>query len=398
MADHAVTPFIDVPESKSLAPRNVLGGQPAATRQASLTFAGFGGTSISDGVKLGESSVVQCTAVRNCGGFRFVYGNWAKNGEREPANAITVKAGLARGTLGTEIYPVYFGGQEKITITRGAYAVSDVIPFEALRGTVFYARTYVSVAEAGMKWALDRTTVAANNEGVTPTNVDKSQTEGITGSAGTCYSPVAILAVSPITTVPVIAQIGDSIISGNQDTPVDLGWFNRALNAEWAYLNFGKGGGTAKQWSEPASSEGRMQIIDACSHAVVAYGINDLAEGRTAFQVQENLQTIYERLHRRGIRTYGVTILPRTTASTDGYTTVAGQTTASYNAERIAVNEWIRTTPLPLKGVIDAAAAVESSFNSGKWKVPAYTEEGLHPLPTGHAAIAESFSPALVTK
>lgn len=368
-----------------------LRGIPASTRQASLTFAGNGGTQLSNGTKLGETSRVLCTAVRQCGGFRLVYANWSKSGEREPANPIVVAAGLERSD--GVIFPVNFNGTETVTIGRGALVVSDVIPFECAKGATFFVRTYVSVKENPEKWPLDRTTVSANGEGVTETNVNKSKAEAITASNGTSYSPVGIISVTPATGVPVVAQIGDSIISGQADTPVDLGWFNRGLNSEWSYINVGKGGDTAEKFSAGVSSESRMQLLDVCTHAVVALGAND-APTRTVAQIIENLSTIYIRLVNRGIKVFGVTITPHPTSS-DEFKTVSGQTLGVHNTEIQEVNAYIRSAPSPLSGYIDAARAVETSLGSGLWK-PNLTQEGLHPIQAGHEAIAAVFQPGLL--
>lgn len=381
------------PASLSPTPREtVLRGIPASTRQASLTFAGNGGTQLSNGTKLGETSRILCTAVRQTGGFRLVYGNWSKSGEREPANSIIVQAGLERSD--GVIFPVNFNAQESVTIGRGALIISDVIPFECARGATFWVRTYVSVAKEPEKWPLDRTTVSANGEGVTETNVNKSKAEAITASSGTCYSPVAIVSTTSPGAIPVVGQVGDSIISGQADTPVDLGWFNRGLNSEYAYINVGKGGDTAQKFSEGVSSESRMQLLDVCTHAVVALGANDAAT-RTTVQMIENLQTIYTRLAARNIKVVGVTITPHPLSSTDEYKTVGGQTIGAHNTEIQEVNTWIRSLPSPLTSYIEAAYAVESAPGSGFWK-PNLTQEGLHPIQAGHEAIAAVFKPGLL--
>lgn len=371
----------------------VFHGYPASTRIASLTFAGNGGTQLSDGVKEGETSIIKCKAVRNCGGFRLVFGNWSKSGEREPSNSIIVQAGIERADK--TILPANFRSSESVTIGRGCIAVSDILPFEAKEGDEFFVRTYVSVAKAGEKWPLDRTTVATNGEGVSPTNVNKSKNaEAITATSGVCYSPVNIVAVSPSNPVQVIAQVGDSIISGQADVPVDLGWFNRGLNSKYAYVNVGKGGDTAQKFAEGVASESRMQMIDACTHAVVAYGVNDLGVPRTVAQIKADLETIYTRLSLRGIKVYGCTITPKPT-STDGFVTVENQTIGAHNTEAQELNTWLRTIPAPLTGLIDVAWAVESSHGSGKWAAN-LTQEGTHPVQLGHETIAAAFNPAVL--
>jgi lysophospholipase L1-like esterase len=370
-------------------------GQPVATRVASMGHAGgktLEAEQLSNGVKEGETSKVRHVLVRTAGGIRLVYGNWSKAGEKVPTNTITVKAGVETAT--GKFIPVYFGGQESVTLQRGAYAVSDVISLDGEAGTAFYSHTYVKVA-AGGKWPLDLTTVSADGEGVTTTNVDRS-VENVAASNTLCYSPVAIVAVSPTTAVKVIGKVGDSIISGKADTPIDAGWFNRAIGSSFPVVSLSKGGDSAKAFALPNSSQARMQLVDACTHAVVAYGTNDIgAEAETAAEVKANLEAVYKRLALRGIKVYGVTILPLPKSSSDNFATVANQVVSDKKAIFDEVNAWIRETPAPLSGYIEAAWAVESEHGSGKWKAPNYVgPDGTHPLEAGHVAIASAFNPA----
>lgn len=397
MTDHTVGAYVDDPEFRRRVgtPRGVgLGGQPCATRIASLGHAGgktLESEQLSNGTKEGETSKVRHVLVRSAGGLRFVYGNWSKAGEKIPTNPIVVKAGLE--TAAAKFIPVYFGGQESITIQRGGYAISDVISFDGFVGTVFYSHTYVKVTEAGMKWPLDLTTVSAELEGVTTTNVDRSQ-ENVAASNARCYSPVGVVALSPSESIRVIGKVGDSIISGKEDTPIDAGWFNRALAGQYAIMSFSKGGDSAKNFAGTNTSQSRMQIMDACSHAVVAYGTNDIgAESETAAEVKTNLQAVWNRLAIRGIKVYAATLPPVPTSS-DSFATVANQTVSAKKAIFDEVNAFIRETPAPLSGFIETAYAVESSPGSGKWKAPNFTEEGTHPLQAGHEAMAAAFAPA----
>jgi lysophospholipase L1-like esterase len=347
---------------------------------------------LSNGTKLGETSKVKHVVVRSVGGLRLAYGNWSKGGEKVPTNVITVKAGIE--TSGGKFVPVYFGGQESVTLSRGGYAVSDVIGVDFEAAQYFYSHTYVKVASEGQKWPLDLTTVSADNEGVTTTNVDRS-IENVAASSSLCYSPCAVVGVAPLTSVKVIGKFGDSIISGKADTPIDAGWFNRAIGTSFATLSFSKGGDAAKAFAATNSSQARMQLADACTHAVVAYGTNDIgAENETAAEVKANLETIYKRLALRGIKVYAATIPPVPKSSTDSYATVAGQTVSEKKAIFDEVNAWIRTTPSPLSGYIEIAYQVESEQGSGKWKAGYVSSDGTHPTETGHIAMAEAFKPS----
>ncbi len=96
-----------------------------------------------------------------------------------------------------------------------------------------------------------------------------------------------------------------------------------------------------------------------------------------------------KKLAARGLKVYACTIPPHGVTSSDNYSTLVGQTTAFYEPNRVLVNDWIRTRPVPLAGYLELADTVESSRNSGLWAVNAtanwLTDDGTHPTALGHA-------------
>jgi hypothetical protein len=88
------------------------------------------------------------------------------------------------------------------------------------------------------------------------------------------------------------------------------------------------------------------------------------------------------------------TVAPRTT-STDNWATVANQTPVTGEAQRVAYNTSLRTSPPSwVAGIFDVAAQVESSLNSGAWKATGtafgYTADGIHETTAGNLLIQNS--------
>ena len=136
----------------------------------------------------------------------------------------------------------------------------------------------------------------------------------------------------------------------------------------------------------------RVALKQYVSHVITENGINDLrASGtglnQTAAVAFGNLQTIWGYFSDKKI--YAQTIAPNST-STDGWATTVNQTPDA-NATNIAgYNNILRGTPSPALGYFEVADVVESARNSGKWKAPNYTADGLHELPAGYLTIQNS--------
>ncbi|MFD7247806.1 SGNH/GDSL hydrolase family protein [Streptomyces massasporeus] len=114
--------------------------------------------------------------------------------------------------------------------------------------------------------------------------------------------------------------------------------------------------------------------------AVVFEGINDLRWGTTAEQVIAGLRELAGRGHARGLRMLAATILP-----CEG----EARCTAAVDAERVAVNAWIRDGEV-FEGVLDFDAVVRDPGRPARM-LPAYDSgDHLHPGDTGLAALADS--------
>lgn len=211
--------------------------------------------------------------------------------------------------------------------------------------------------------------------GVNPFTYDLTDSGTISASDNEGYWPVMVQAYSDIDYTKSAAIVGDSISAGSQDSAYDGfigGFVARALHTnKIAYVNLALGGAKASQW--PSTASMRTNLVNDNRVAIVELGTNDiLTDGTDVDTTKARLLAAWTDLKNRGLRVFACTILPRAT-STDGWMTTANQTTvttSSFNATRIAVNDWIRTTPSPLSGYFETADAVESARDSGKWKAP----------------------------
>ncbi|WP_327727063.1 SGNH/GDSL hydrolase family protein [Streptomyces sp. NBC_00487] len=113
---------------------------------------------------------------------------------------------------------------------------------------------------------------------------------------------------------------------------------------------------------------------------VVFEGVNDVRWGATAGEVVAGLREIAARGHERGLRMLVATIAP-----CEGET----RCTAAADAQRVAVNEWIRGSE-EFDGVLDFDAVLRDPGSPARL-LPAYDSgDHLHPNETGLAALAES--------
>ncbi|GAA2761275.1 hypothetical protein GCM10010103_03160 [Streptomyces paradoxus] len=114
--------------------------------------------------------------------------------------------------------------------------------------------------------------------------------------------------------------------------------------------------------------------------AVVFEGVNDLRWGTPAERVIAGLRELAARGHARGLRMLAATILP-----CEG----EARCTATVDAERVAVNEWLRGGEA-FDGVLDFDAVVRDPQRPARM-LPVYDSgDRLHPGDAGLAALADS--------
>jgi hypothetical protein len=103
-------------------------------------------------------------------------------------------------------------------------------------------------------------------------------------------------------------------------------------------------------------------------NVVIELGINDI--GTTPATTEASLVKIANQLLGNGcVQAVYLATMPPYATSTDGFATTTNQTTNANNANRVTLNDWDRTVPAPFTGYLETADPVESSRDSGLWKV-----------------------------
>jgi hypothetical protein len=127
-----------------------------------------------------------------------------------------------------------------------------------------------------------------------------------------------------------------------------------------------------------------------CTHVISEFPFNDIKSGVGASVVETRMQTLAGLWSKK---IYLTTIEPDT-ASSDSWATLGNQTPFAQESDRVAYNTWVRGTPSGFNGYFDVASAVESSLNSGLWKVDGTANkyvgpsDGVHETKAGYILIS----------
>lgn len=219
---------------------------------------------------------------------------------------------------------------------------------------------------------------------------------------------VAALDVQSSETGGTIVLFGDSITDGRCSTRDDNKIVQPNLYQRWgdvmgarlaaqsgkkAIANAGIAGNRVLNRGNGPSALERMDrdVLDRAgvTHVVFFEGTNDITGDFTAAQIAAGTQQIIDKVHAKGIKIIGVTIIPRgRPAPEPGWN-------AAYEAQRLAVNDWIRTKA-NFDGVIDFDALMKHGpivTQVDGSKVPAmptaWNCDGTHPNAAGYKAMGE---------
>lgn len=316
-----------------------------------------------------------------------------------PAATLTpiLWGGSATGTLAS----VPSGGPT----TEVGVTISDLTSVTIPLGATFWIRVLTTNAVgilyqngAGFRDAANGALLKIQNATTwTSTDLQGTITQSV---ANTSYAPAAIIGT---TTKGSVAMLGDSIMFGFGDTDVAdrrMGMVAKNLPADTvAFVNLSGGG--ARSDTAFSRAVGRSLLLPYCSSFFSNLGIND--SGLSAATTKANLETIATGVNsvtgvglRSATKKYAVTITPRGASSTDGWTTVANQTSHGSNGTYQAVSDYMRATLTGYTGFCEVTRGVlESSLNSGKWictPTPPYTGDGLHPNAAGYTLAAPAIT------
>jgi lysophospholipase L1-like esterase len=303
---------------------------------------------------------------------------------------------------------VTFGGSASVTIPQGGSVLSDPVAltvhaWQDIAVSLYIPGTAVNPSRHG--GAVVTNYVSAPGSGDFTAN---ETTTPFTGTFASTYWLKSIDVFSPPSTSAVVA-FADSITDGTCSTldahdrwedwlavRLDLAEGDRS-GGRPAIVNEGIGGNTITRQNlqPPPDSTPGLERIDrdvfshsGVSHVVLFEGTNDIRREASARQVINGMQEIIDRVHARGLKIYGGTIIPRHNAPPSGTNT--GWNDAK-TAIRNAVNQWIRTEA-PFDAVIDFDRMVRQPAHPNLLVPEFNCGDGIHPSPAGYYRMGKSVS------
>lgn len=335
-------------------------------------------------------------------GLRFVYG--------APAGIpYELKASVdIRGT----IYPLAFEDKSTVNVRGRWCVVSDPVDVSVSRGETIHSRTYtvdstgkdVGAWQAVIRLSADRGEWHGEGD-----LTAAAQVQGFTYNDNT-RGPLHIMGRTK-GKAKAVAFNGDSIVS-----VIESPWTVRLADKAGIAWSSGTTGGDSILYQQQRRVACWPVGLGGFTHFICALGANDVGRGDAILQRYVEQWTWAKK---QGVKVYQTTVLP-IASSTDRFATLEGQTPRENEAFRVRVNDWLRDgAPLlngvpaigtkdpaavridqpghPLDGYIETADAVESSRNSGKWRIDhgPIGGDGLHPNARAHELIAQSISAKL---
>lgn len=369
----------------------------------------------------GQNTRKQYIAVRPGGAVRVAYVAAGGLNDAVPTAPFVIRSSL-EPVNGATRQQFTFNGRLEGVIQPGGMVISDPVFTNMAKGQQFWVWTYGSSPNQ-FYYSPIFATQPAWGEGcdaaANAATSDKTPgTTTISTNNVSHFSPIAVLGDAG-SAFPFVGHYGDSIGAGLGDydniASVGRGFMRRWMANFIPFINVCVSGDTLSN-----SHLIRFAMLNGCSDVICQMGINDLVAGSSVATVESNMVATWQNLGAFGARVWQTTITPKT-SSTDNWATTTNQTPFANDANRQAVNNWLRagaplnvvtlspvaigtanallagSTNHPLTGYFEAANPVETAQNSGIWKVGLiYTTDaqGIHPNSEGAAAIAASLSTA----
>lgn len=321
-------------------------------------------------------------------------------------------AHVALSASGSSIVPgsdhtLTFNGQTSIMIPTGALALSDpvLLPVPSLANLAISIYVPNNTGSATYHESADQTGYISGPGNFTAT------TTFPTVQTDTSRYWLTGVDVAPLVKVNAVVAFGDSITEGFHSTvDADRRWpddLSARVNSPFgiprlAVLNQGIGcsrmlfdfcgpNGSSRFDRDVLAQTGVTHLIVdlGFTDIVFATAANDPSQAVTPQQVITGLSQLIRRAHARGIKVIGATLIPNE-GSTD-----AGVFTPANEAERQAVNQWIRTSGA-YDGIVDFDAALRDPSDPARL-LPAYaSSDNTHPNDAGYAAMANAIDLSLL--
>lgn len=330
-------------------------------------------------------------------GLRLVLPNFYINQTTHKETAL----GAAASCTASVEYPagvftqVLFSGSSTGTIPNGGHLVSDLTPISIPEGAYFYTRWWRN-SSAGIVFASTSSPGSvvdtANGEAMAfgVTSADLTMGGTVTSGGNYMAPPLAVLG---ITTKESVVMFGDSRADGVFDfysaagAQQTLRAYSRGFGQIFGHSVYATSGNTLVDWL--TGNTNQVAMAGYATRIINELMINDLINGRSPAQIIADIQTM------RALfpgKPFYVTTMSPWASSTDSWATLANQTSAFFNANRVSLNTSIRAGIATVTGNFDIAGVSESSLNSGKWTVTGaanyMAQNDGHESNSGYIAIA----------
>jgi len=321
---------------------------------------------------------------------------------------------FARATLGPRVRgpalavglvkPVTFGGKGSVTIPAGGSVESDAVAMHVDAQQDIGVSLFVTGADVQPSQHCNAQVTSYFTDNGAGDQTDSSDGKGFTGKT-TAMFWLKSIDVRPMGGATTIVAFGDSITDGTcttldaHDRWEDIVSQRLALQnpIRLAVVNEGIGGNTvidAPGYNPPVGSPTGVDRLerDVLSHAGVSHvvffeGTNDIARGATTEQLISGMKDIIARVHAKGLKIVGVTILPRANAYP-----IAGNL-ALFDERKTKVknevNAWIRKDA-GFDAVLDFDRVVRDPEHPDVIQQAYGCGDGVHPAPIGYFQMGKS--------
>lgn len=294
-------------------------------------------------------------------------------------------------------HPLTFNGSTSVTIPAGEGVTSDPAAFSARAWEDLAVSLYIPGTATGQisRHGNARTTSYVTAPGAGDHTADGAAT-AFTGTTVEMYWVAAIDVLSDVDSA--VVCFGDSITDGTATTTDghdrwhDIAFLRMILGAvgdsRKAIVNEGIGGNrvtvTATQGSPAAVQRLDRDVLarSGVSHVLFFEGTNDLASGLVnADQLIAGMTEVIDRVHAKGIKIIGATIIPRSNATW----------TPQMTQYRHQVNDWILHTA-NFDRVVDFDQVMRDSINPDIMNPLLDFGDHIHPNPYGYFLMGQSIN------